>query len=237
LSASGKYIVCACAQYHGLRTSSDYGVTWGAEKNISAWIWNDVAMALDGSIMYACTGDNASNANIVVKSVDYGESWSTVHTSSGPSVAYKNVVCSGDGKYVLVSHSSSAQLLFLSNYGSSFSSVGTSATYYSIAMSKNGLYMVASVNGSGLHYSSDMGANWDYLANNSFVTVCASYNCDVMYNVRTYNIPFVYNHSEQVIIKTSAPFIATQGSSYFDVDTSTLKIYNGSSWIHINNQV
>lgn len=222
LSGTGKYIACACSASQGLQVSSDYGNTWTIRET-STYTWNSVAIAIDGSIIYGC-----SNNGLIKKSVDYGDTWTTIYTDISNS-NIKTLCCSGDGKYVLATLYSSSQILLSSNYGANFNLVGDNTSYYTSAMSKNGMYMIATVNGSSLKYSTNYGTTWSTISNNIFTAVAMSYNGESIYNVSPYN-KVIISRGIDNIFSTIQPVIATIGSNYFDNATNKLYIYNGSAW-------
>jgi hypothetical protein len=222
LSATGKYIISACGNGNGLQTTSNYGTSW-VQRETDVWSWNDACIALDGSVIYAC-----SDSGLIKKSVNYGSSWTTVYTD-GSSSSFKSISCSNDGKYVLAGYSSNKQLLLSSDYGATFNLVGTSQSYYKVAMSMNGVYMIGSINGSGLYYSINSGSTWTFISNNKFCAIAMSYGGDIIYNVSPYNKVLI-SQTTYNITKTSAPTVASAGSSYFDTSTNKLYIYNGSAW-------
>ena len=222
LSATGKYIVCGCGQYQGLQVSTDYGVSW-TQKETTVWYWNDVATAIDGSVMYGC-----SDGGLIKKTIDYGQNWTTVYTDSG-SKSFKSMSCSSDGKYILAAFNSSSQLLLSTDYGANFNLVGTTTSYYKVSMSKNGIYMVASVNGSAVYYSINSGSTWTAVSSNQFCAVSMSYNGEMIYNVSPYNLPLISRILHNPF-NTAVPTIASSGSTYFDIATNKLYIYNGSAW-------
>jgi photosystem II stability/assembly factor-like uncharacterized protein len=225
LNGTGKYIVCACGNGNGLQASTDYGVTW-VVRETSTWLWSSSCIALDGSIMYAC-----SSNGLIKKSIDYGQNWTNIYTDINND-SFKSICCSNDGKYILVAYNSSKQLLLSSNYGSTFTSVGTTASYYKVCMSMSGVYMIASVNGSGLYYSTNSGNTWQFISNNKFCAIAMSYNADIIYNVSPYNKVLV-NQVTNNIIKSSQPTIYSVGSNYFDSNTGKLYIYNGTAWKYV----
>jgi hypothetical protein len=137
--------------------------------------------------------------------------------------------CSSDGKYILAAFGSSSQLLLSTNYGATFSLVGTSASYYKVSMSKNGIYMVASVNGSALYYSINSGSTWSSVSNSQFCAISMSYNGEMIYNASPYNKPLISRVSHNPF-NTGAPTIASSGSTYFDTVANKLYIYNGTAW-------
>lgn len=182
LSASGKYIVCGCGSGNGLQVSTDYGSTW-TQRETSVWTWNDVAISLNGSVIYG-----ASDSGLIKKSTDHGQTWTTIYTDSS-SKSIKSMSCSNDGQYILAAFNSAFQLLLSTDHGATFNLVGTSASYYKVAIDKNGINMIASVNGFGLHYSSNSGSSWTYLANNKICAIAMTYGGDYIYNVSPYNKP------------------------------------------------
>jgi hypothetical protein len=222
ISATGKHIAAACTSGQGLSTSSDYGVTW-TQRETSTWSWNKIAMALDGSVMYAC-----SDNGLIKKSTNNGSTWTTVYTDAS-SRSLKSICCSGDGKYILVCFSSSNQLLLSTDSGSIFNLVGTNASYFKVIMSSNGTYMAASVNGSAIYYSVDGGANWASNSSNQFCAIASNYNGTVIYNISPYNKVLI-NRESTSVINTTQPTVVVAGSHYFDPATNKFWVYNGTAW-------
>lgn len=221
ISATGKYIVAACSQNQGLNVSSNFGSTW-IQSETSIWTWNDACISLDGSVMYAC-----SDNGLIKKSIDYGNSWSTIYTNNLVNIT--RITCSGDGTKILACLNSPGQLLLSLNSGVSFNSVGPSSSYYKLAMSSNGLYMLASVNGSKLVFSNDDGITWQEVSENRMCAIAMSYTGDIIYNVNPYKNVIV---SENLSTKfnSNQPTVAKIGSTYFDTETNKLYIYNGTAW-------
>jgi len=222
ISATGKYIASACSANQGLQVSSNYGATW-VVRETTTYTWTDICMSVDGSVLYAC-----SDAGVIKKSVDYGNSWTTVYTN-GSSSMLKRITCSGDGSKVLACFQSNNQLLLSSDSGQNFSSVGTSYSYFKVAMSSNGVYMLASVNGSSLCYSIDSGATWLQINNNRFCAIAINYTGNIIYNVNPYSNVIV-SESSATVLSTNQPLISSNGSTYFDNTTNKLYIYNGTAW-------
>lgn len=224
LSATGKYIACACANNQGLHVSSNYGDTW-TQRETSTYTWNSVAMSLDGSVVYGC-----STNGLIKKTIDYGASWTTMYTNVD-STSIKTICCSSDGKYVMATLDTSSKIMVSLNYGNTFSLVGDTASYYTSAMSKNGMYMIATINGSALKYSINYGATWSTLNNNKFTAAAMSYNGESIYNVSPYNkVNISRNTGNNAVINSMQPTIATTGSHYFDSVANKLYIYNGTDW-------
>jgi hypothetical protein len=73
-----------------------------------------------------------------------------------------NIAMSADGKYVsYITGNPSANIYISSNYGANFTTKGDLNTYNAIAVSSTGQYQAATVNGSGVFFSSDYGSTWN----------------------------------------------------------------------------
>lgn len=222
ISATGKYIASACSANQGLQVSSNYGATWVVRETTTS-TWTDICMSVDGSVIYG-----SSDAGVIKKSIDYGNSWTTVYTD-GSSNMIKRITCSGDGSKVLACFQSNNQLLLSPDSGQNFSFVGTNYSYFKVAMSSNGVYMLASVNGSSLCYSIDSGATWLQNNNNRFCAIAINYTGNIIYNVNPYSTVIV-SESSATVLSTNQPVISSNGSTYFDNTTNKLYIYNGTAW-------
>lgn len=194
-----------------------------------------MAIAIDGSIIYGCSENVMGSGGFIKKSVDYGNTWTSIYTGSS---TIKTICCSGDGKYVLATFNSSSKILLSSNYGSSFNLVGDTAEYYSSAMSKNGMYMMAAVSGlfGSLKYSINHGTDWTTISNSQnaqFTAIAMSYNGDSIYNVSPNNKVIISRNNNNNIITSTQAVIAPVGSNYFDSATNRLYIYNGTAWRYV----
>jgi hypothetical protein len=114
MSSTGKYMLLSGSS--GVLVSSDYGVNFSLK---SSGIYLSTALAYDGSVMYG-----AKQYDILMKSTDYGETWSQVATISDGTIG--SIHCSGDGKYVIVCMNGNDNLYVSSNYGATWSSVSNS---------------------------------------------------------------------------------------------------------------
>lgn len=222
ISATGKYIVAASTANEGLSVSSDYGKTWIKREN-SFYAWFCVAMAIDGSVIYGCT-----DAGVIKKTVNYGDTWEICGKNTFWYI--KHICCSGDGKYVLAITGGTLQLLLSSDYGYSFNFVGNADNYKKAVMSKNGMYMVATVHESKIIYSEDYGTTWSTFTNSEFSIMTMSYNGEHMYNVNNYSNVIISRNNNNNVIRTIRPSVPTTGSQYIDISTNKLFIYTGSSW-------
>lgn len=205
MSSTGQYIACACS--NKLSTSRDFGDTWtNTETTLS---WSDTAMAIDGTIIYAC-----STNGYIKKSIDFGATWTTVFYQVGSNI--KTIACSGNGKYILASLTTSSQLIYSPDYGATFSYIGTAASYYKVIMSKDGMCMAASVNPGLVYYSSDGGESWANVSSIHFCSIAMSYSGNVIYSVAPYN-NILKSTVSTMILNTTAPTVPTNGSIYLNV--------------------
>lgn len=223
LSATAKYMMAACSNGNGLQVSSDFGSTW-VRRETSTWTWSSITSAVDASVIYA-----SSDTGLIKKSIDFGQTWTTVYTDASAR-AIKSITCSQDGQFVLVAFQSSATLLHSSNFGVSFTSKGSSASYYKVDMSASGQYMIASISGSPLRVSSDYGQTWTTsTTSNRFAAVAMSLSGDLIYNASP-DQKVTVSRRDVLILPLAAPVIPTTGSQYFDTATNKLFVYNGSVW-------
>ncbi len=226
VSATGKYMICGSINFaSGIYVSSNYSQSEWTVSNTGV-NWNAVAISPDGSIMLA---GNASG--VVKKSTNYGQTWSTIYTDSTPN-GIKHIKCSEDGQIILICIDASSKLKLSIDGGSTFSDVANTQSYYNISMSVNGIYMTASYSGV-LDYSVDRGTSWTTITDSKFWMNCMNYSGDIMYNANDSNKPLISKASTASVMATSAPTIATAGSTYFDTDTDKLYVYNGSSWKNV----
>jgi len=188
MSSDGKYQTATGGAYGTqslqIYISSDYGNTWIPKGTTT--IYTSVAMSSDGKYQYA-TENFGGNGNIY-KSSDYGNTWVTIQ--SGSYNSYTSIATSADGKYVIYCRNSSATNVYISNdYGNTFIAKSTAATYFSVAISDNGKYMVAGIGGyfvstGGIYFSSDYGNTWKLITPSSGVwTVAMSSNAKYVIGV------------------------------------------------------
>jgi hypothetical protein len=116
-------------------------------------------MSSDGKYQYLLLSFISSN---VIRSSDYGNTWTTVHTAGGISA----IATSADGKFVIVGRQGAAEILISNNYGASFVTKPGGTEHNSVAVSDNGKYMVAgggntqSGGTGGIYFSSNYGNTW-----------------------------------------------------------------------------
>lgn len=238
-SATGKYVVTACAQRQGISVSNDFGQTW-TKKETTTWIWYGAACSLDGSVMYV-----ASDVGVIKKSTDFGVTWTTVYTHPS-SVAFSKIACSGDGKYVLAGFGTSVQILLSNDFGTTFTQTGPIDSVNKIAISSNGCYMViSSPYSNNMYYSTDFGVTWTVVSerltdalgnnnNNRMGFVAMTLSADILYGVFPWS-KVVKSNSNAYLMNTSKPLLPSSGlnvagSQYIDIANNRLYIHNGTTW-------
>ena len=189
MSSDGKYQTAAGGNYPynpvGIYTSSDYGNTWTLKLDTSFWV--SIAMSSDGKYQYAIYSFSGGN---LYRSSDYGNTWTL---GLGSVNGFTSVATSADGKFVILGGTSSSNLFISNNYGLSFVTKSISASYFSVAISDNGKYMVAGggqyfVSTAGIYFSSDYGNTWRVITPTSAVwTVAMSSNAKYVVGVTSFS--------------------------------------------------
>jgi len=251
ISSTGKYMLSAMRSY--LAVSENYGnndIGWSSGNssqldpsynNGNAGWFRSVAMSHDGAIMYATTKYR------LWKSVDYGQTW-VLSNSTGTN--YNHISCSSNGQYLLICPPQwlgpfSGTLYVSSNYGVTFTSVGTSHYYTQGAVSACGRYMTATANkhtspsdNGYIYASNDYGLTWNQVfgTDANYNSIAMSHNGNMLYtqSIATYNNKFyVSNSNYTTCIQTVKPYgNVPAGAMYFNQTAGTLNIYNSSqtSW-------
>lgn len=152
-------IVLAVASVGSVYISIDYGVTWtNIAQNSpinSLAFWTKTAINNNGSIMYI-----TSNTNIV-KSINSGSSWTSIHPISAPWLA---IDCSSDGE-VIVTAGTNTRIYISRDGGSSWTARESSRSWRDISISSDGTKILAT-SLDGLYLSIDSGTTWDYINTN-----------------------------------------------------------------------
>lgn len=154
VSATGQYQLVGTTTF--LYVSSNFGNTWtqvATDKD-----WTGVAISANGNYMYA-TDSTASTGNLY-RSTDYGLTWAVV-PSSPAAGSWLFVAISASGQYVLGCGPSYYYLS--SNYGTTFTQIGSYACSGFVAMSATGQYMMISVSSNNI-VSNNYGATWTPIA-------------------------------------------------------------------------
>jgi hypothetical protein len=157
MSADGKYQTASTynSPFGYLYTSDNYGHTWTQIPTNEISI-QKIAMSSDGKIQIFVRY-TTSEYSI---SIDYGKTWTngTVNSTSG----VKGVAISSDGKYItIVGAGGNDRIYISSNYGSSWTSIGSIGTWNSVAMSADGKIQAAVAGGTGYVYiSNNYGNTW-----------------------------------------------------------------------------
>jgi hypothetical protein len=234
VSPTGKYMVIASST--GIYYSSNFGQTFTNWTDSNTNTWNNVAISADGSTAVAV---RATTPVTIWKTTNYGTSWSQIY-SNPSSISFGAIACSFDAQYILValSQGTSGQMYLSSDYGSTFSAFtsgnGLSSSYYfRVAMSANGLYMVAACNGGNVYYSIDSGATWSQspLASSNYYGVAMSANANLVYAYIPGTKVFCFN-ANVTTLSTTQMNKPGQGGMYFDEASNKLYVYNSvsSAW-------
>ena len=154
MSASGQYQVVTYRN-GGIYYSSNYGQTWTLSS--TSITFYGIAMSASGQYAVACA--DLTPFNIYISS-NYGQTWIT--TSRALSGASGRIAISASGQYITALCEVSSQIHRSTNYGSSWTLVGSTYIWKSVAISASGQYQLAGSNNAGAtcYYSSDYGANW-----------------------------------------------------------------------------
>jgi hypothetical protein len=237
ISYNGKNMVIATTS--GIYSSTSFGSSselGSSFISINSGSWKSVTASSDGQTIYAVKNTSPPT---IWKTTNNGGSWTEIYTNPD-SQPFDTLTCSSDGKYVLVAlgQGSSGYMYLSSNYGSSFSQLGSSnglsqANYFKVDMDASGMYMIAVCNSGPVFYSTNYGVNWTQspLSSNGYWGVAISDNAS---NVYVY-IPGtrLYSYDSNIItIPTSQPGVPGKGGIYFDETTNKLYIYNSttSAW-------
>ena len=131
--------------------SSNSGVTWTAISALGANGTSPVAMSADGNVVLIRRSGNAG----INLSTNGGSSWSTV----GPAVNYTSFAASSNGAILLAGGVSNVYIS--SNTGSTWTTITALATgVWRVAMSYNGVRMVAAKESGTIWWSSNSGVGW-----------------------------------------------------------------------------
>jgi photosystem II stability/assembly factor-like uncharacterized protein len=115
-------------------------------------------MSSSGQYMLT-TGKDIDSSYNVLRSTDYGETWTTNLVNA--STSYYSINMSGDGKYAIITYLTSDIPRLSSDYGATWSSINTASVTLDSALSSNGKYQTYCTYSTGeIYVSSDYGANW-----------------------------------------------------------------------------
>jgi hypothetical protein len=236
VSSTGRYMVLATNS--GISYSSNFGQSFTNWTDSGVNTWNSVAISADGSTAVAV---RATSPVTIWKTTNFGANWSQIY-SNPSSVPFGNISCSSDAKYILLAltQGSSGKMYLSSNYGTSFSPLGTGtgnglsdANYFKVAMSASGRYMAVACNSGFVFYSQNYGSTWvqSPLSSSGYYGICMSDNADFIY-VYSPGAKILCFNSNITSISTLQPNNPGKGSMYFDESTNKFWVYNSttSAW-------
>jgi hypothetical protein len=166
-------IITVTSNNSSMYRSIDGGSTWTYLSNLGANASWPMSMSANGNVIVSQR--NGSNINL---STNSGSSWTNV----GNSVQYWQFALSSNGSMILAggqNNSGTAYVYISSNSGTTWTTLTGLGTYsnWSVAMSYNGVRMVAAPSNGYIYWSSNSGATWTQAASNGsnqWVTVSAS---------------------------------------------------------------
>jgi hypothetical protein len=234
VSSTGRYMILATNS--GISYSSNFGQNFTNWTTSGVNTWNSVAISADGSTAIAV---RATTPVTIWKTTNFGANWSQIY-SNPSSVPFGNISCSSDAKYILLAltQGSSGKMYLSSDYGVSFSPLGSSnglsdANYFKVAMSASGRYMAVACNSGFVFYSQNYGSTWvqSPLSSSGYYGICMSDNADFIYVYIPGSKTLSFN-ANITSISTLQPNNPGKGSMYFDESTNKFWVYNSttSAW-------
>lgn len=229
VSATGQYM--SGSVYGGkIWRSSNYGVTWTQVSSIATANYNEVSMSGAGDIQIAVAGDR-NGPGAAYLSTDFGVTWTLITGTGKPITAepgFCSVKVSTNGKYATIL--ASLGYIYVSNdFGTSWVTSNESiGNQTNIAMSANGQYQAyVNADNSNIYYSTNYGTT--FTQNTAFTIP----------NRITYGrYPILLSSSgKQLFIAANSDTMynwqnaITKYEPFFDAPSSTLYMYNGTSWV------
>lgn len=233
VSSTGRYMILATNS--GISYSNNFGQSFTNWTDSGVNTWNTVAISADGSTAVAV---RATTPATIWRTTNFGSTWSQIY-SNPSSVPFGNISCSSDAKYILVvlAQGQSGKMYLSSNYGASFSPLGTGtgnglsdANYFKVSMSASGRYMAVACNSGFVFYSQNYGSSWvqSPLSSSGYYGICMSNNADFIY-VYIPGSKLLSFNANITSITTSQPTNPGKGSMYFDEATNKFFVYNSST--------
>ena len=231
ISSTGKYVVTAYGSGSlFIYLSTNYGATFTRITDISGsapanFTYGSAAMSRDGKTMFL------SMDTYLMKSTNYGASWSVVYTSASNN---GDVSCSGNGQIVLLCppQGTSRDMYRSNDGGATFTTTatGSTTTYmrsvisvcgrYAVAINSNNLYTVT-LPASGSGTATAVGRTTGYYG------VGISSNGDYVYAMEPSRLYRCSNVNAS--LPTSAYLYPGRGAVYFDESTNKLYVYNATA--------
>jgi hypothetical protein len=169
--------------------SSDYGNTWAASlSSIGARAWSSITTSSDGKYQTACVKSTTTSGHVFV-SIDYGTTWRAAISDANR--LWNHVDMSADGRYQ-TAVVDGGFIYVSSDFGSTWSQVGVSASWKSVAMSASGKIQIAhKLTSSDLYLSVNWGTDWTLISGpagaNNWVDTAMSSDAKVLLALETTN--------------------------------------------------
>jgi hypothetical protein len=165
MSPTGQYMIVTTSA-GGVWISTTYGATWSQTTLSTSLTWNYSAISSTGQYM------TVGSTTGFFLSLDYGNTW-TIISCISTSVNYCGLSMSSTGQYMLASVNGTTGVFLSSNYGANsvapygspgwtLTTLSTSHSYLSTAMSSDGQYMLTGQNNptGSLFLSINFGVTW-----------------------------------------------------------------------------
>ena len=165
-SAIGNYVFAVSNTGSDVILSADQGITWSNQGAMNVR-WNNIVCSENGDYVFAVGIDNITEANVMYKSINYGDAWDIVPSfTTYPSSRLNRVACDVTGQYVDVAAGIDG-LYRAEDYGTTWVSLNTGTNgldWISIASDASGVNLIAGEATYGAVYNSiDAGATWTVL--------------------------------------------------------------------------
>jgi len=174
MSADGR-VICTVSSAGNVSISTDSGNNWKYTINNPFFFrGGEVAISADGSKIFTCLMTNGQIG--ILKSSDYGKSWTQTSFPSSKYSSNSPVACSADGS-IVVTASGIGQILYSANSGANCrTSSVLNANWQSLASSAGGARMAAAAGNGSIYFSTNFGAMWSAanLSTQSWTSVCLS---------------------------------------------------------------
>lgn len=170
---SGKFILIKNT-FENLKMSSDYGSNW-SDITSQSFSTPELRADLSSDGKYITIGEKTNSGKLYVSS-DGGASFTLKHTCSS-SQQFRGVSMSETGQYQLAVIVGGAKLVS-SDYGQTWSSIGTNKTHQDCYVSSSGQYMITSELFGLLNLSTNYGSSFSAITsgNQSWYSSCISDN-------------------------------------------------------------
>jgi len=226
MSLTGQFQSAVTHNY--IYISNNYGVNWSTTYGNTSLYLSDIFVSASGQFQFAC-----ANPGYVYSSSNYGINWATCYSTS---YTWTTIKGSYSGQYVAFAGTLS-KLYFSSNFGNSFSVMGTidiasssTKSWQSICVSSSGQYISVAAVGEFIYTSANYGINWSPASITTAITnggkywqsLSSSANGQYVYAAAGNNNAFV---NSVATIVTDTIYISTNFGYSFSQSSSTSTLW------------